>query len=48
VDKRVRELPDWRITCFFTGRTHRHRGVADTALAGALEQIARRPLQPAW
>lgn len=37
----LRELPDWRITCFFVGRTHRHRGVADAALAGALEQIAQ-------
>jgi hypothetical protein len=36
----LRELPDWRITCFFVGRTHRHRGVADAALAGALTQIA--------
>jgi GNAT superfamily N-acetyltransferase len=35
------QLPDWRITCFFVGRTHRHRGVADAALAGALEEIAR-------
>jgi GNAT superfamily N-acetyltransferase len=33
-------LPDWRITCFFVGRTHRHRGVADAALDGALDQIA--------
>ena len=30
--------PDWRITCFFVGS--RHRGVASTALGGALEQIA--------
>ena len=37
----LRELPDWRITCFFVGRTHRHRGVADAALAGTLEEIAR-------
>lgn len=36
----LRELPDWRITCFFVGRTHRHRGVAEAALAGALAQIA--------
>ena len=35
------ELPDWRITSFFVGRTHRHRGVADAALAGALAEIAR-------
>lgn len=33
------EPPDWRITCFFTGKGHRGRGVADAALAGALEQI---------
>jgi GNAT superfamily N-acetyltransferase len=37
----LRELPDWRITCFFVGRTHRHRGVAGVALAGALGEIAR-------
>ncbi len=34
-------LPDWRITCFFVGRTHRHRGVASIALAGALADIAK-------
>lgn len=33
----LRELPDWRITCFFVGRTHRHRGVAGLALG----EIAR-------
>ncbi len=37
----LRELPDWWITCFFVARTHRGRGVADTALAGALAEIAR-------
>jgi hypothetical protein len=37
----LRELPDWRITCFFVGRTHRHRGVAAIALAGALAEIAQ-------
>jgi GNAT superfamily N-acetyltransferase len=37
----LQQLPDWRITCFFVGRTHRHRGVADAALAGALDEIAR-------
>jgi GNAT superfamily N-acetyltransferase len=37
----LRALPDWRITCFFVGNTHRHRGVANVALAGALEEIAR-------
>lgn len=35
------ELPDWRITCFFVGRTHRHQGVADAALAGALTEISQ-------
>jgi GNAT superfamily N-acetyltransferase len=34
-------LPDWRITCFFVDRDHRHRGVAATALAGTLRAIAR-------
>ena len=33
--------PDWRITCFFTGRTHRHQGVADAGLDGALAEITR-------
>lgn len=33
--------PDWRITCFFTGKGLRRRGVADTALVGALAEIAR-------
>ena len=37
----LHQVPDWRITCFFVGRTHRHRGVADAALAGALDEIAR-------
>src|SRR4249919_1570833 len=34
------KLPDWRVTCFFTGKGLRGRGVADAALAGALAQIA--------
>jgi hypothetical protein len=34
-------VPDWRITCFFVGGTHRHRGVAGAALAGALDEIER-------
>jgi ribosomal protein S18 acetylase RimI-like enzyme len=34
------ELPDWRITCFYTGKGHRRRGVADAALAGALGLIS--------
>lgn len=34
-------LPDWRITCFFVDRNYRQRGVAATALEGALHAIAR-------
>jgi GNAT superfamily N-acetyltransferase len=33
--------PDWRITCFFVEPGMRQAGVAATALAGALEEIAR-------
>jgi GNAT superfamily N-acetyltransferase len=32
-------LPDWRITCFFSGKGHRGHGVASAALKGAVEQI---------
>ncbi|MEU6852706.1 GNAT family N-acetyltransferase [Actinacidiphila alni] len=35
------ELPDWRVTCFFTGKGLRKSGVAHTALGGALAEIAR-------
>ncbi len=34
--------PDWRVTCFFTGKGRRRRGVANAALGGALDEIARR------
>ena len=34
-------LPDWRITCFFSGKGHRGAGVASAALEGAVEQISR-------
>jgi len=40
-EKGLTTLPDWRITCFFTGKGHRGRGVADAALGGALAEIAR-------
>lgn len=33
------KLPDWRITCFFSGKGYRGKGVASVALAGAIEQI---------
>lgn len=31
---------NWRITCFFTGKSHRGQGVGHAALQGALGQIA--------
>lgn len=33
------KLPDWRITCFFSGKGYRGKGVASAALQGAIEQI---------
>ena len=41
-DQGLTALPDWRITCFFTGKGLRRRGVADAALGGALTEIACR------
>lgn len=32
-------LPDWRITCFFSGKGYRGKGVAAIALEGALAEI---------
>lgn len=32
-------LPDWRITCFFSGKGYRRKGVASVALQGAVQQI---------
>jgi hypothetical protein len=40
-EKDLVALPDWRITCFFTGKGWRKRGVAHAALGGALAGIAR-------
>ncbi|TCC63341.1 GNAT family N-acetyltransferase [Kribbella pittospori] len=40
-EKGLTSLPEWRITCFFTGKGLRGRGVADAALGGALAEIAR-------
>ncbi len=37
----LKDLPDWRITCFFVDRDHRHKGVACGALSGALREIGR-------
>ncbi len=41
-EKGLSTPPDWRITCFFTGKGQRRRGVAATALVGALDEIARQ------
>ncbi|MDQ0904072.1 hypothetical protein QFZ22_000057 [Streptomyces canus] len=41
-EKDLTVLPDWRITCFFTGKGLRKRGVAHAALGGALAEIARQ------
>ena len=35
------ELPDWRITCFFSAKDYRGKGVASIALEGALHEIAQ-------
>ncbi|MEU0950341.1 GNAT family N-acetyltransferase [Streptomyces canus] len=40
-DKDAPPRPDWRITCVYVDRKHRGRGIARTALEGALDQIAR-------
>lgn len=34
-------LPDWRITCFFSAKGHRGKGVAAAGLKGALGEIGR-------
>jgi GNAT superfamily N-acetyltransferase len=39
-EKRLGDLPDWRIACHFVGKGHRRQGVATAALAGALQLIA--------
>ena len=40
-EKSLPEPPDWRITCVFVDRRHRHQGVARAALVGALDLVAR-------
>lgn len=35
------KLPDWRITCFFSGKGYRGKGVASAALQGAIEEIKK-------
>jgi len=37
----LEQLPDYRLTCFFTDRSYRHRGVSSVALQGALTLIAQ-------
>ena len=38
-EKELSSLPDWRIGCIFTAKSHRGEGVARAAVAGALEAI---------
>ena len=40
-ESEVADRPDWRITCFYVGKGYRKKGVANAALGGALEEIAR-------
>ncbi len=40
-DAGLRELPDWRITCFFIDRERRGEGIATVALREALREIGR-------
>ena len=40
-EKGLKELPDWRITCFFIDRERRGEGIASRALAEALRYIAQ-------
>ncbi len=37
----LRQLPDWRITCFFIDRERRGEGIAKFALRAALREITR-------
>ncbi|MCI4325695.1 MAG: GNAT family N-acetyltransferase [Thermoplasmata archaeon] len=37
----LRELPDWRITCFFIDRERRGEGIATVALREAVREIGR-------
>ncbi|MEO0389233.1 MAG: GNAT family N-acetyltransferase [Pseudomonadota bacterium] len=38
-EKTLTNLPDWRITCFFSGKGHRGGGVASAALSAAVQHI---------
>jgi len=40
-EEALKELPDWRITCFFVDRERRRQGVAAFALREALRYIAQ-------
>jgi len=40
-EETLKELPDWRITCFFVDRERRGDGIATVALHEALQMIAR-------
>jgi len=40
-EKELRDLPDWRIGCVFTGSRHRRHGVARAGLAAVLSAIGQ-------
>src|SRR5262249_28237905 len=40
-DKSLVKLPDYRLTCIFVDKAYRKRGVAEAALRGALDLIAK-------
>lgn len=39
--KELKDAPDWRIGCIFTGSKHRGHGVARVAVTGVLDEIAK-------
>jgi len=41
-EKEMKDLPDWRITCFFVDKDHRGQGISQFALHGALELIREK------
>ena len=41
-EQKIKDNPDWRITCFFVDKGHRHLGISSIALDGALSEIAKQ------
>jgi len=38
-ETKIKDQPDWRITCFFVGKKYRGKGISEIALKGALQEI---------